>query len=158
MNTISVTGHRPKDLPRGTYSLTDFAIAQLKETKPDKVITGVALGWDLAIAEACVKLKIPFIAAVPFVEQPSVWRKPDQDKYHFLLSNAEHVEIVCKGKYTPKMFQTRNEWMVDRANSILALWNGKRHGGTFNCIAYAEKKSIPIKNVWENFVQYLENK
>ena len=40
--------------------------------------------------------------------------------------------------------------MVDRSDSIVALWNGTS-GGTKNCIDYAEKKGKPIINLWERF-------
>jgi hypothetical protein len=38
--------------------------------EPTHVISDMALGWDLAIAIAMLKLNIPLIAAVPF-ERPN---------------------------------------------------------------------------------------
>jgi uncharacterized phage-like protein YoqJ len=46
--------------------------------------------------------------------------------------------------------QRRNEWMVERADVILALWNGSS-GGTANCVAYARQRGSRIVNVWEAF-------
>ena len=34
--------------------------------------------------------------------------------------------------------QKRNEYMVDLADKVIAVWNGST-GGTYNCVKYAEK-------------------
>jgi uncharacterized phage-like protein YoqJ len=49
--------------------------------------------------------------------------------------------------------QIRNEWMVDNAHIVLALWDGSS-GGTGNCIKYANRKSVnkPIINLWSSWV------
>lgn len=39
--------------------------------------------------------------------------------------------------------QKRNEWMVDRIDELLAIYNGTP-GGTKNCIDYAKKLGKPI--------------
>jgi uncharacterized phage-like protein YoqJ len=46
-----------------------------------------------------------------------------------------------------RAMQRRNEWMVDRADKLVALWDGS-WGGTFNCIEYARKKGVPFDNLW----------
>ncbi|MBD2505253.1 hypothetical protein H6G83_32415 [Anabaena azotica FACHB-119] len=54
MNIIAATGHRPTKL--GGYSpavlsrLTDLATAYFERISPTQVISGMALGWDTAIA------------------------------------------------------------------------------------------------------------
>jgi uncharacterized phage-like protein YoqJ len=49
--------------------------------------------------------------------------------------------------------QVRNEWMVNHANILLALWDGST-GGTYNCIQYAMKKNhIEIINLWGEFME-----
>jgi len=88
---LSGTGHRPDKL--GGYSdsafdnLVKIAEDYLKESKPDKVISGMALGWDQALAEACVNLNIPFIAAVPFKGQESKW-------YQSSIANLAHLPCL----------------------------------------------------------------
>lgn len=144
---LACTGHRPDKLPdkKTGYILpnpTYIKICRetekiLKELKPDKCISGMALGYDSYCANICIKLGIPFIAAVPFKDQDKVW--PDSSKriYHKLLSKAESVVIVSEGEYSAEKLQIRNEWMVDNANILLACWN-KSKGGTANCINYAK--------------------
>jgi uncharacterized phage-like protein YoqJ len=39
--------------------------------------------------------------------------------------------------------QKRNEYMVDKCDKLLAVWNGTT-GGTHNCIKYAKSKGKEI--------------
>lgn len=39
---------------------------------------------------------------------------------------------------TDWLMQKRNEYMVDLADRVIAVWDGSK-GGTANCIKYAEK-------------------
>jgi uncharacterized phage-like protein YoqJ len=147
------TGHRPNKL--GGYSvevnrkLLDVARRNLDGCT--MVISGMALGWDTALAHAARMEGIPFIAAVPFKGQERLWPKPSQDGYHDLLRAAKEVVYVCEDGYAPWKMQIRNQWMVDHCDVVLALWDGSS-GGTGNCIQYVEKVGKPIKNVWNDFV------
>jgi uncharacterized phage-like protein YoqJ len=153
---VAGTGHRPNKL--GGYNqsvnhrLVSLALEILTEIKPDHVISGMAQGWDQALARAATELGIPWTAAVPFFGQESAWPKAAQRRYFDLLNSAADTVIVCQGGYSPEKMQRRNEWMVDRADKVLALWDGSR-GGTGNCILYAERKRTPIINVWERFAK-----
>ncbi len=150
---VAATGHRPDKLgghsDRTRLALGGLATEYLAMTRPDKVVSGMALGWDQTVAAACVALDIPFIAAVPFEGQERTWPAEAQTRYRWLLTQAESVEIVCDYNST-KAFQVRNEWMVDRADRMAALWDGS-WGGTFNCVKYAEKRGVPVDNLWRRW-------
>jgi uncharacterized phage-like protein YoqJ len=149
MLTISFTGHRPQKI--GGFGeinpVKDFIVSELikklEELKPDKCISGMAQGFDIWAAQTCVKMKIPFIAAVPFKGQENVW--PDESKkiYHNLLDLAEEVVIVSTGGYAIWKLQVRNQWMVDNSDEIIACFDGSP-GGTKNCIVYATNKNKKI--------------
>lgn len=155
--TISATGHRPDRL--GGYSnqvlnrLTDLAIAYLSRSQPTKVISGMALGWDTAIALASLKLEIPLIAAVPFKGQDRKWSSDDVMRYHQILKESSEIVIVSEGGYSPAKMQIRNVWMVDRCDHLVALWNGS-NGGTGNCVKYAQSKGIKTINLWNSWEKY----
>lgn len=61
--SAAVTGHRPFVLGGPTEALAallrSLASGWLQITKPRKVVSGLADGWDLAVAEAAVALGIP---------------------------------------------------------------------------------------------------
>jgi uncharacterized phage-like protein YoqJ len=155
---LSVTGHRPDKL--GGYkteifsALTGFAITMLLELEPDKIITGMALGWDQAVACASIELDIPYIAAIPCYGQEKVWQKRYQDGYKFLKENANEIVITSKTPFFSACMQIRNEWMVDNSDKLLALWNGT-HGGTYNCLSYAKQKNKEVINVWSYWMKFL---
>lgn len=157
--TVAATGHRPGSLqPYGGYSnllfnqLITFARKTLRDDRPKRMTVGMALGWDQAVAQACVDLDIPFTAAVPFEGQESTWPDASRARYARLLAFADHVQIICDKDTmpVPRAMQKRNEWMVDQSQAVMALWNGS-FGGTHNCIRYAEKQHVPVTNIWEKF-------
>lgn len=155
---IAGTGHRPEKL--GGYGwkvhskLFGFAkgvlTAMCHNMGETKIITGMALGWDMALADAALALKIPYIAAVPFTGQESKWSPLLQTHYRRLLESAEKVEVVCRGPYSVWKMEERNQWMVDNCTRVLALWDGSK-GGTYNCIQYAKMVDVPIDNVWDQW-------
>lgn len=151
---VAATGHRPNKL--GGY---DDAINQrlvrgaawwMREHGATKAISGMALGWDMAVARAAINAGVPLIAALPFRGQERRWPKPSRDLYNWLLENSYSVHVVCDGGYAAWKMQRRNEWMVDNADRILALWDGS-DGGTANCIKYAQERGRPITNLWASW-------
>ena len=46
---------------------------------------------------------------------------------------------MLQREYTPGCMEKRNQYMVDHAYYILAVWNG-RPSGTGNTVRYAQKK------------------
>lgn len=141
---VAFTGHRPDklggyNLPNPTYSYVCQEIEKLLlELKPEKVISGMALGVDQWAANIAHKLGIPFIAAVPFTGQEKMWPTASKSIYNKLIKLASEVVIVCEGGYSPAKMQIRNEWMVDKCNNLIAVWDGTS-GGTGNCVEYATK-------------------
>ncbi len=152
---VAVTGHRPNKLggyriPNPTFSSVLKGLDQaLLQFKPTTVITGMALGVDQWMAELCIYNDVPFIAALPFDARhfESRWPPNAQNKFRELLRRAQDIVVVSPGEYSPRKMQSRNEWMVDRAEQIIAVYNGDREGGTFNCITYASSINKPIYNV-----------
>ena len=152
---IAGTGHRPNKL--GGYSDVAFdALCEIihdwldENPRVEKIISGMALGWDMALADTAVVRGIPLVAAVPFVGQERMW--PDKSKriYQELLSGASEVVVVSEGEYAPWKMQIRNKWMVDNCDTVLATWNGT-DGGTANCVRYAQAANKPIVNLWDKF-------
>lgn len=148
---LAATGHRPVKL--GGYGAYVFARLKLgarhylADAAPDRVISGMALGWDQAWAWAAVDLGIPFVAAMPFYGQETQWPEESRERYHDLLEHAAEVVTVCEGGYAPWKMQRRNEWMVDHCDKMIALWDGS-NGGTANCVRYAERVGKPVENLW----------
>ncbi len=155
------TGHRPPKL--GGYGrvpqqkLYDFAYQALEQNlhPGDEAIVGMAQGWDMAVASACVVLTVPFTAAVPYAGQQAVW--PDletRQHYETLLSNAKDVVYIGQPPRNmgeaATLLQQRNRYIVEHSQKMIALWDGSR-GGTYNCIKYAKYKNMPVEYVWKDW-------
>lgn len=152
--TICGTGHRPGKL--GGFSdgvmhhLIALADGWLAEHRPEVVISGMALGWDQALAIAAIKRGIETRAYVPCHGQESRWPAKSQRLYQKILKRCARTLIACPQAYRPECMQLRNELMVDDSQLVLALWDGSS-GGTANCIRYARKKGRTIVNLWETW-------
>lgn len=137
------TGNRPDklggyNLPNPTYVHVCRQIGRtLQEVSPEKVISGMALGVDQWAAYIAHKLGIPFIAAIPFINQECKWPEKSQKTYNQLLKLATEKVIVSPGEYSAAKMQIRNQWMVDHCDILIAVWD-QSPGGTGNCINYAK--------------------
>lgn len=159
------TGHRPEKLTpqgKGIYfeglpelegRLIDLCLLALERFKPEQVISGFALGFDLALAEAAIQLELPLVAAVPFARQEKKWTHSQQAKYQELLTRADEIKVVNFGGYAFWKMNARNEWIVDHADLVLALWNGAA-SGTGNCVEYATAQGVEVVNLWNNWQRH----
>ena len=113
-------------------------------------ITGMAIGADQLFANAVIRLldsgvMCRLIAAVPFEGQDKIWPPRGKEIYRSILKRCEVTYVSTPGYAAWKM-QKRNKWMVDRATNVLAIWDGKQVGGTYNAIQEAKRcgKKITI--------------
>jgi len=152
---ICLTGHRPDKLYG--YDLNNEKWQELKEKLKailieydcGEAISGMALGSDTIFAIAVLELKeegypIDLRCAVPFKGQESKWTQPDIERYKRILQQADFVDILSEKKYSPKLLQDRNEYMVNNSDLVIAVWNGEESGGTYNCIKYARQNNKNI--------------
>jgi uncharacterized phage-like protein YoqJ len=149
--TLAGTGHRPNKLggykPNPISLYVRASIAEvLQAEQPDEVISGMALGFDMWLAEIAIEQGIPLIAAMPFIEQASAWPIESQRQHEALLAKAKKViSIVDRpAGYAAWKMHRRNEWMVDHCDVLLACYDGSQSGGTFNCLQYAQRKGVRI--------------
>ena len=121
---VGGTGHR------AYYDEVDLTTI-LTEIKPTSIISGMADGWDIALAKSSLNLNIPLAAAIPFHGHEK--KGEYQDILNNTLTSAYY--ICSEGGYEVWKLHRRNEWMADRANLMLAFWDGNKKGGTFNPIS-----------------------
>lgn len=150
---VGISGHRPQKLGGyGSYNPTLKYVRRrigdgFTYLKPNLVITGMALGVDQIAAEVALELKIPYLAAVPFWGQEAKWPSSAQTRYHRLLAHASKIVVVSKGGYTKAAMDKRNEFIVAKSDRLLAVWNGKREGGTYHCVQLG-RKELGTENVY----------
>ena len=69
-------------------------------------------------------------------------------KSHCLISKnpLRNEPPFYSQQYKPYLMQKRNEYMVDHADEVIAVWNGNS-GGTKNCVEYAIKQQKLIHRI-----------
>lgn len=144
------TGHRPEKLTLPEVEIKkglDELVLQAISDGFVTFITGMARGVDIWAGQIVLRQReknpaIHLIAASPYKGVEEKWSTYWQQAYKELLTVADTVEYICSG-YRVGVFQTRNEWMVDRSARVIAVFNGNP-GGTKNTIAYAKRKGVAV--------------
>ena len=163
--TIAITGHRPGKLPCGYAYLPEQSVWAKRffgrmvnglmkfsaKYGHIRVLSGMALGVDQLFALAALEAKkqgadLELTACVPCHNYSRKWRYENKRTYDAILKEADSVEYVVDGEYTADCLELRNRYMVDRANLLLAVWDGSR-SGTANCVRYAESKGVKVQRI-----------
>ena len=161
----ALTGHRPKGFPWNYRDksckeqkeylkmLEDTIIELIEKDGFNYFISGGAIGADQDFAEIVIKLKkhypnIQLEIAVPCPNQDVKWNSSDKARYKQILENSDLVNILSTS-YTPNCMQKRNEYMVDKIDFVIVVWNGEPTGGTYNTLCYIKhlNKSYEIINL-----------
>lgn len=146
------TGHRPQNLPFG-FNESDERCKKLKELLKFEIerlitekgvttfVSGMALGVDVYAAEIVLEMKkkypnVKLEATIPCETQAVKWREKDRDRYYGILEHCD-IETLLQTKYTSDCMHKRNEYMVNKSDFLIAVWDGKP-SGTGKTVKYAE--------------------
>lgn len=169
---LAATGHRPDKLApnKEAYKMNapinfelgkamkryildkagyDKKTNSFKDDEKIILISGMALGVDMVWAKVALRLKkqrpgkFYLECAIPCRNHGSNWTKETNRMYQEVLKEADQVTMVSDEEYKPYLMQKRNEYMVDAAAEIFAVWDGSK-GGTGNCVQYAVKNNKPV--------------
>lgn len=140
---IAVTGHREEKILE-PLEVKMFFRREFERFRPEFVIQGLANGVDLWAGMVAIAMNIPVISAKPWTTHKP--RNSDRDLYEMVEQASKEVIVVTKSDSYPGpwVYKKRNEWMVDRADRVLAVWDGQPQGGTFNCYNYAHRRCVPV--------------
>ena len=144
------TGHRPEKL---NISETDVrvllqdAIEQAYADGFRVFISGMARGVDMWAADIVLQLRlthddIKLICAAPYEGFEARWSQNYRLEYQRIMQAADLVRYICP-HYSPACFQIRNQWMVDHAARLIAVWNGQP-SGTANTLQYAVQQDVNV--------------
>ncbi len=146
MKTLCFTGHRPnrivgRDACLWVMSCLRGAVGRAIEAGFTRFISGGAVGVDQWAAQVVLEFKsahkVELFIARPFPEQAIRWSQEDQKRYRIILKLADQVFDVSPG-YVADAYHKRNEAMVNRSDSVVAVWDGSL-SGTAHTVHYALK-------------------
>ncbi len=138
IHTCCVTGHRdlPKSKSEAVKSLLRREILFAIGEGYTHFISGFASGTDLIFAELVIDMRetypITLEAAVPYIG-----RMNTSDQTFQRLIKLCNVVKVHSDNYTKICFMVRNRYMVDSSNRVIAVYDGRKTGGTAATINYA---------------------
>jgi len=154
------TGYRPEKLPwRGNehdpranklkWKIFDIVEA-VYQAGISHYICGMARGADFYFCEAALSLReehpeITIEAAIPFAKQAKLWSIEEQRRYFHLVSQCDY-ETVLGENYAEGCMRRRNQYMVDNAALLIAVFDGKP-GGTMQTIKYAKSQGLEIVEI-----------
>ncbi len=163
---VAITGHRPLHFSFG-YDETHPACMELQakmymalhslcKNGMVNFYCGMAQGVDLWAARMLLSLKCQYpsvnlIAAIPFPGQADRWGEQSRANYNDILSQID-TRIIIETHYTKHCMFKRNRYMVDHANTLLAVFDGSK-GGTAYTVSYAHQlnRTIHIINPTQIF-------
>ena len=122
MRRVCFTGHRPEKL--------------------NKSEAGIVASLEREIRAAITDGFQTFISGMAYQGFERAWSPEWQSRYALALAGVDIVRFISP-QYDRGCFQRRNEWMVDHAGRVIAVFNGEK-GGTKNTIDYAERQNVPV--------------
>lgn len=148
---------------REIYASLREWILEFRKHHPDLVlISGMAEGWDEAIAKVGMREGIPYIVALPhsgygkyYWGQHSKLGVNRMREFDALCAAATERVVVCSSIYVDNVHSNfiRNTWMVDHTNEAVVYM--PHSSGTRDAIAKLSAKKIPYhvldaKCMWQS--------
>ena len=153
------TGYRPHRFafspdglrPEQVQAALGEQIRRLYDEGYRTFISGMSAGVDMWAAAEVLALRqehtdVELIAAVPFEGQESHWPIPLQREYRRILDAAQQVEVLFDAASAETnaaaCYRGRNHWMVDRADTVLAVCEidvADSRTGTAATVRYARR-------------------
>jgi uncharacterized phage-like protein YoqJ len=144
---VGITGHRPERIEDNEEAVRELISEALVMLGATRFFQGMAAGVDLWSAKEAWKLKIPYVGVRPWAGHMP--RVADTVEYTKVLNHADEIVNTNQSLEYPGMicYHTRNEYIVDNVDTMIAVWDGKPFGGTYSCIMYAWQKAIPVLRI-----------
>ncbi len=147
--SVSVTGHRDlsdaqmawlrPELDRILHKLRD-------EHQTTDAHSGLALAADQDFAWSALNARLRVHAHVPFPQQPDRWSREQQESYRRLLERCTSVKVYGR-YYDVGLLFARNDGLLDVADVVVAVWDGRRTGGTFDTVRKAASRGLSVIHV-----------
>lgn len=148
LHTVAFTGHRhyrdeaSEALRQTLHGLYDEGMRTF--------LCGMAVGFDLAAAEAVVALRtehpdVRLVAVLPFADQHIRFSAAEQAR-HACLTAAADERVVLSTDYTHGCFRLRNDFLVAHAACFVAWYDG-RAGGTRYTFRQAVRRGLRVVNL-----------
>lgn len=146
--SVAFTGHRADSLPWGFNESSDecfklkaglLRAIRCAYTEGKRCfLSGMASGVDIYAAEAVLQLRetLPGIALV------CVFPCPSRDSRSAAIAAAADSVIVLSSEYCAGCMKRRNRFLVENASMLIAVYDGRQTGGTFQTVGMAARRGL----------------
>ncbi len=156
------SGHRPEKLDTAEEEIKAWLEEQIDAAIADGYRTflcGMGMGVDLFAGEIVLakRAKDPslhLICVEPWPGFAARWGEPWKGIHDAMLESADFVKVISR-HYFNGVFESRNNYLVDHSNRLIAYYNGAP-GGTRSMIEYAVKRGL--KEIVTNQPEWVESK
>ena len=139
IKSCSVSGHRkiPFHLTEVVRQALHQEILLAVTDGYTNFISGFAEGVDYEFADTVASLKREFLSITLEAAIPHRGRMRTKDvRFHTLIDQCEYINIQSETHYAG-VYHARNRSMVERAERLIAVYDGRAAGGTVYTMNYA---------------------
>jgi hypothetical protein len=141
---VGITGHQRLEDPDGwVWVKIEMDDLLMKMRRPLVGITCLAAGADSLFAELILQQGGSLEAVVPFPEYEKVFAAQHRNRYQALLGAASAITVLEKGRSKQESYFAAGKKVVDAADLLLTVWDGKPArglGGTADIVEYAHQE------------------
>lgn len=137
---VAITGHRPERIKGKEQEIRNWIAQQLGELAANNgtldCYSGMATGTDQIFGFAALAGDHRLHCVYPFHGKENAMSK-------HLATQANSVVYIFKD-YDRKAYISRDKYLVDNCDILLAVWDGIEQGGTWQTIKYAQAQGKDI--------------
>ncbi|WP_110927658.1 DUF1273 domain-containing protein [Bacillus massiliglaciei] len=110
------------------------------------VIISGQLGTELWAAEVILEMKeeneqLHLGIITPYLNQEEGWNETNQDFYRTLISQADYTDAIYKKNYEgPYQLKAKNQFMVQKSDGMLIVYDTEREGSPKFALSEAQKR------------------
>lgn len=147
------TGHRPEKVNGSEGKIIVELRKEILKAIDDGYrifLTGMSRGVDLWAADIVIELRrynkdLNLICVIPFDGMEEHWPVDWKKHYNLVRRHADRVQVLSD-RYSPDVYQKRNQWLVNHSSRLIAVYNGS-HSGTGNTIKYAREQGVWVQQI-----------
>ncbi|KIL48890.1 hypothetical protein KP77_21010 [Jeotgalibacillus alimentarius] len=157
MKTIFITGYKSHEI--GIFKNDDPAVriirksirqhlVSLADEGLEWVLVSGSLGVELWAAEEVISLKetlpeLKLAILTPFLNQEEKWSEGNQSYYHDIIKKADFVSSISNKPYTdPSQFKNRDDFILQKADGLLVIYDEDKKGSPSFLLEKAEKENM----------------
>ncbi len=134
---VAITGHRPGRISGQEQGIKEWVKDYLSKVDCTEAYSGIAMGTDQIFASVVEDMGIPLICCYPY----------RRDKFHpveqRINAKAKDVRFISE-EYSKQSYWIRDKYMVDNCDVLLAVFDGKKEGGAWIAVDYAQRIGKPV--------------